>query len=55
MKQKLKTFEVITGNGSGHFVSAYTKKQVYDFFITEKPKKIIERKDIDPDTNLNIS
>lgn len=51
----LKSYEVITRNGKSHFVSAYSKKQVEDFWASTKPKKIIERKDINPNTNTKIA
>lgn len=50
--KNLKTFEVISQNGKSHFISAKTKKSVTDFWVSEKPKRIIERKDIDPKSNI---
>jgi len=55
MKKQLKTFEVITKDGKGHFVSAYYKKNVTDFFLSQNTKKITARKDIDPKTNFIIN
>lgn len=51
----LKSYEVITHDGKSHFVSATSKKEVAEFWVSSKPKKIIERKDIDPETNTKIS
>lgn len=51
----MRTFEVIHNNGRSSFVSAKFKKQVVDFFISGKPKKIIIRKDIDPETCFQIA
>lgn len=51
----LNSYEVITNDGKSHFVSAYSKKEVADFWQSSKPKKVIERGDIDPETNTNIT
>ena len=53
--KKEKTFEVITRSGKSKYVSATSKKQVKEFFVSEKPKDIIERKDISPDGKFKIS
>lgn len=52
--KNLKSYEVITTNGKSHFVSAYSKKSVENFWVSSPIKKIIERKDIDASTNTNI-
>ena len=51
----LKSYEVITSDGKSHFVSAYSKKEVAYFWLGSKPKKVIERKDIDTESNLKIA
>ena len=56
-KQKmknLKSYEIITPNGKSHFVSAFSKKSVENFWLSSPIKKLIERKDIDASTNMNI-
>jgi len=52
--KNLKSYEVITKNGKSHFLSAYSKKSVEIFWVLSPIKKIIERKDIDTSTNINI-
>lgn len=50
----MKTFEVITSDGKSHYVSANTKKEVIGFWVSQKPKKVILRIDIDTKENLTI-
>ena len=52
--KKLKSFEVVSTNGKSHFISAFTKKNVKEFWRSSPIKKIIERTDIDPSTNTTI-
>jgi len=42
----MKTYEIISQDGKSHFISAKTKKEVLKFWVSEKPKKVILRKDI---------
>jgi hypothetical protein len=50
----MKTYEIIDQQGKSHYVSAKSKSEVLNFWISEKPKKVIIRKDIDPSTNSVI-
>jgi hypothetical protein len=53
--KNLKTFEVILQNGKSKYVSASSKKEVFNFFVSEIPKEVKERKDIDQKENFKIS
>lgn len=52
--QFLKSFEIITNDGKSHFVSAFSKNNVKAYWRSSPIKKIIERTDIDPQTNTSI-
>jgi hypothetical protein len=52
--KNLKSYEVITGDGKSHFISAYSKKNIKNFWVSSLIKKIIKRKDIDVLKNINI-
>lgn len=49
----MKSYEVINQQGKSHYYSAKNKKQVLAF-LSEKPKKIIVRKDIDAKSNFQL-
>jgi|JI10StandDraft_1071094.scaffolds.fasta_scaffold7327215_1 hypothetical protein len=44
----MKTYEIIGKDGKSHFISAKSKKEVLNFWVSEKPKKVIIRKDVHP-------
>mgnify|MGYP007100093013 CR=1 FL=1 len=44
----MKTYEIISQDGKSHFISAKTKKEVLKFWVSEKPKKVVIRKDVHP-------
>lgn len=44
----MKTYEVIDQMGKSHFIGAKSKKQLLDFWVSEKPKKVILRNGIEP-------
>ena len=49
----MKSYQVIDQQEKNHYYSAKSKKQVLEF-LSEKPKKLIIRKDIDPKSNFQL-
>lgn len=51
----MKTYEVIDQKGKSHYLSAKSKSDVLRFWVSQKPKCIIHRRDIHQKDNLIIS
>ncbi len=49
----MKSYEVITATGKSVFLTAKSKKSIYEF-MANKPKRVVCRPDIDPSQNLKI-
>ena len=56
MAKKLKTFKIITKSGKEHVCSAYSKKSILDYYLSEYPIKInITKKNVDTHINRTIN
>ena len=44
----MKIYEVIDKRGKSHFIGAKSKVELLEFWVSEKPKKVIIRKDVHP-------